>query len=184
MQEFPFFSHLHNWRDKSLGYQRGIPVQVFWNDSLEWTQDQEKLGAIRILVCGDAGVGKSSLINKVFGVDVTSSSDLTRGVHDVRDEITWAGRPDLIIHDSNGFEAAGVGELDAVEEFLEDKSMEADVDKRLHAIWQVLSSGMHCGAFMANASTGSASRPMILAPSNAQRRNCFASSPSLRRTFP
>ncbi|KAF6841016.1 hypothetical protein CMUS01_03680 [Colletotrichum musicola] len=137
MQEFPFFSHLHGWRDKTLGYQGEVPVQGFWNDSVKWSQEQEELGAIRILVCGNVGIGKSSLINKVFGVDVTQSSDQTRGIHDVRDEITWPGRPDLIIHDSRGFEAGGVEEFNAVEKFLKVKSSELEVDKRLHAIWQV-----------------------------------------------
>ncbi|KAH0433899.1 hypothetical protein CcaCcLH18_05651 [Colletotrichum camelliae] len=134
MKVFPFDTHLHLWRYKTLGEQGGIPTQGFWND--DQSQELDELGAIRILVCGNSGVGKSSLINRVFGVEKTKSSERTRGKHNVKEEITWPGRPDLIIHDSEGFEAAGTNEFEAIEDFLKSKSNdEFDVDKRLHAIW-------------------------------------------------
>ena len=41
---------------------------VFWGE--RETVDIEEPGAIRILVCGNTGVGKSTLINEVFGVEV------------------------------------------------------------------------------------------------------------------
>ena len=45
-----------------------LSVDVFWGE-----RDPVKIeepGAIRILVCGNTGVGKSTLINEVFGVEV------------------------------------------------------------------------------------------------------------------
>ena len=41
---------------------------VFWGE--REAVDIEEPGAIRILVCGNTGVGKSTLINEVFGVEV------------------------------------------------------------------------------------------------------------------
>lgn len=80
-------------------------------------------------------VGKSTLINKTFGVNVTQSSDRSRGIHDVREEIRFEGRPDLIVHDSGGFEAGADAEFKAIEEFLKTKSEVVDVKDRVHVIW-------------------------------------------------
>lgn len=35
---------------------------------------------------------------------------------------TTENRPDLLIHDSSGFEAGGLGELEAVKKFVSDRS--------------------------------------------------------------
>ncbi|KAK2773433.1 hypothetical protein CKAH01_03893 [Colletotrichum kahawae] len=137
MQTFPFYKRLEGWRYKTLGQNGDLPNSGFWNDAA--TQDYKDFGALRILVCGNTGVGKSSLINKVFGVpegeEVTPSCDNVRGEHNVQEGITWPGRPDLVIHDSRGFEAAGIAELEAVKEFLREKQRETEINKRLHAIW-------------------------------------------------
>ena len=49
-----------------LGETHQILNQGFWTDRK--TLEIEELRNIRILVCGNTGVGKSTLINKVFGV--------------------------------------------------------------------------------------------------------------------
>jgi len=38
--------------------------------------------AFRILVCGQAGVGKSTLINHVFGIDLVRSNAIAFDIHD------------------------------------------------------------------------------------------------------
>lgn len=58
-----------------------------------------------------------------------------RGIHDCRQEITFEGRPDLVVHDSGGFEAGGDDEIHAIESFLKDKSSAPEVKDRLHVIW-------------------------------------------------
>lgn len=45
-----------------------LTKDVFWGE--RETVDIEEPGAIRILVCGNTGVGKSTLINEVFGAEV------------------------------------------------------------------------------------------------------------------
>lgn len=52
-------------------------------------------------------------------------------------EVTWKDRPDLILHDSEGFETGGDREFKFVEDFLIQKSREDDMTKRLHAVWYV-----------------------------------------------
>ncbi|KAK4629188.1 hypothetical protein CLAFUW4_08156 [Fulvia fulva] len=124
---------LEDWRDKTLGMENGMTNFGFWGgDDLASAPDP---GAIRVLVCGNTGVGKSTLINKTFGVDVTQSSDRSRGIHDVKEEITFEGRPDLVVHDSGGFEAGADAEFLAIEEFLKAKSAVLEVEQRLHVIW-------------------------------------------------
>jgi GTPase SAR1 family protein len=65
----------------------------------------------------------------------TQSSNRYRGIHDVREEIRFEGRPDLVVHDSGGFEAGADDEFQAIEAFLKEKSTATDVMERLHVIW-------------------------------------------------
>lgn len=125
--------HLEGYRDKMLGVTAyGMINPGFWLD--EDDDDSGNPGAIRVLVCGNTGVGKSTLINKTFGVDVTQTMNRSRGIHDVREEITFEGRPDLVVHDSAGFEAGTQDEFTAIENFLKDKSSCEDVMDRLHVV--------------------------------------------------
>ena len=48
-----------------------LTKDIFWGE--RETVDIEEPGAIRVLVCGNTGVGKSTLINEVFGVEVVRS---------------------------------------------------------------------------------------------------------------
>lgn len=141
MKSFPFHPHLERWRQRILGQtgNSALGSMGFWNDA--GRAEPEDPGAIRILVCGNAGVGKSSLINKIFGVSdnetqvPTQVSHRKSGKHDVTQEITWQDRDDFVIHDSGGFEAAGEEEFKVIEEFIKQKSVEMELEKRLHAIW-------------------------------------------------
>lgn len=61
---------IENWRVQMLD-QKGAKLlkHGFWSGrkTLENPED-DALKTIRILVCGNTGVGKSTLINKIFGV--------------------------------------------------------------------------------------------------------------------
>ena len=68
-KEIKLQRHLEDYRDKMLGFNAyGFPNPGFWLDDDD--DDSPNPGAIRVLVCGNTGVGKSTLINKTFGVDV------------------------------------------------------------------------------------------------------------------
>ncbi|KAF9509175.1 hypothetical protein BS47DRAFT_177126 [Hydnum rufescens UP504] len=56
------------------------------------------------------------------------------GIHSIEDEITYASNPDFVFHDSGGFEAGGVEAVEAVWEFIRDRSL-ASPSRQLHAIW-------------------------------------------------
>ena len=47
-----------------------LPDETFWSE--DGILDIHDPAAIRILVCGNTGVGKSSLINAVFGAELVS----------------------------------------------------------------------------------------------------------------
>lgn len=49
-----------------LGESKNLLNPGFWSD--RGTLEIDDLKSIRILVCGNTGVGKSTLINRVFGV--------------------------------------------------------------------------------------------------------------------
>ena len=53
----------------------------------------------------------------------------------MKQEIKFDGRPDLIVHDSGGFEAGADAEFIAIEEFLKEKSGTEEIQDRLHVIW-------------------------------------------------
>lgn len=53
----------------------------------------------------------------------------------MKEEITFDGWPDLVVHDSGGFEAGGDEEFHAIQDFLKEKSAAVDVADRLHVIW-------------------------------------------------
>ena len=52
-----------------LGEEHTLLNQGFWSNRGPIQMDDLK--SIRILVCGNTGVGKSTLINRVFGVATT-----------------------------------------------------------------------------------------------------------------
>ncbi|KAF9505474.1 hypothetical protein BS47DRAFT_1353917 [Hydnum rufescens UP504] len=57
-----------------------------------------------------------------------------RGIHNIDDEITYVSNSDFVFHDSGGFEAGGVEELQAVWKFIRKRSL-ASPSQQLHAIW-------------------------------------------------
>ncbi|KAI8950753.1 hypothetical protein F4801DRAFT_318396 [Xylaria longipes] len=89
----------------------------------------------RVLVCGRAGVGKSTLINKVFGAIVTQESSADHGVHDVDEGFEMDTLPGLIVHDSRGFQSGATEEIELLERFVKKRAAAAKSEDRLDAIW-------------------------------------------------
>ncbi|KAI0540934.1 hypothetical protein GGR58DRAFT_458415 [Xylaria digitata] len=89
----------------------------------------------RVLVCGRAGVGKSTLINKVFGSIVTEESSGDHGIHDVDEGFEMDTLPGLIVHDSRGFQSGATEEIELLEKFVKKRAAAAKPEDRLDAIW-------------------------------------------------
>ncbi|KAJ7110560.1 hypothetical protein C8R44DRAFT_800225 [Mycena epipterygia] len=90
----------------------------------------------RILVVGKSGVGKSSLINRAFGINKDSVSHQVRGECDIKVEITSTQNPLFVLHDSMGFEPGQSRNFEDATKFLLSRSGKAVALKdRVHAIW-------------------------------------------------
>ena len=65
-----------------------------------------------------------------------------RGNHDVGYQITFPGS-NFIFHDSEGFEAGGVDEVEKVKDFIKERGVMDTLAKQLHVIWYKFLGGSH-----------------------------------------
>ncbi|KAG2051806.1 hypothetical protein BDR06DRAFT_1022467 [Suillus hirtellus] len=94
----------------------------------------QKCPRFRILVAGKTGVGKSSLIGHVFGVQNALSSHYNPGMARIDAEFTSPRNDRLVIHDSKGFEPGDEDNLNIVRDFI-DRRRNMSPEHQLHAIW-------------------------------------------------
>jgi hypothetical protein len=110
----------------------------------------------RILVCGTPETGKSSLINRVFGIEMVSELLLllslntvdayfcwqtdvrnnSLGQHDIDQAFESEYHPGIILHDSEGFQSGGDDEIIAFKRFF-DKTSRTGPGSQLDAVWYV-----------------------------------------------
>ncbi|KAF7984468.1 hypothetical protein HWV62_14574 [Athelia sp. TMB] len=111
----------------------------------------------RILIIGRANAGKTTILQKVCGTTEAPTirnakgrrtwkpkllmPSRERGLHNIRDEMTFKSSPGYVFHDSRGFEAGGRGELDDVQAFISARSQEPEPKDQLHAIWYCIPMG-------------------------------------------
>ncbi|KAK5064246.1 hypothetical protein LTR84_000079 [Exophiala bonariae] len=124
--------NLGDFRDNYLQQTDGaLPP---WLEGMELQASGVK--AFRILVCGKTGVGKSSLINAVFAVDMTDeSTTYQQGVHDINQAFESPNHPGLLVHDSRGWQAGSDTELELIAKFLRHRAFQKDPAQALHVIW-------------------------------------------------
>ncbi|KAI5984640.1 hypothetical protein EDD15DRAFT_1717895 [Pisolithus albus] len=95
----------------------------------------------RILVIGQAGVGKCTLIQRAFGLTQASENHkperalIQEGHAPIWAELTSPRNNRLILHDSNGFEPADNVNCDAVKSFITYRKKREHVKDQLHAVW-------------------------------------------------
>ncbi|KAI0913372.1 hypothetical protein F4823DRAFT_65600 [Ustulina deusta] len=132
----PYIDGLNNFRHYGF-VKREVQGSVYMDP---WRATLADLGGpalknCRVLVCGRAGVGKSTLINKVFGSIVTEESSNDHGMHDVDEGFEMDTLPGLIVHDSRGFQSGATEEIELLEKFVKKRASAARPDDRLDAIW-------------------------------------------------
>ncbi|KAG8912235.1 hypothetical protein FRC02_006104 [Tulasnella sp. 418] len=106
----------------------------------------------RILIIGKANSGKTTILQKMCGttdtpvvidkdgkkIDPSILEDPTvmRGMHDIENEISYPSNCRFVFHDSMGFEAGSVDEMDKVRNFIAQRSSsQGDLKDMLHVIW-------------------------------------------------
>lgn len=92
----------------------------------------------RILVIGKTGVGKSSLINKSFGVTDANVSHSAVGTAEIDKEILSKTNDKFVLHDSRGLEPGEVETFEIVQDFIRKRDMMPAIKDKLHAVWLCL----------------------------------------------
>ncbi|KAI5987221.1 hypothetical protein EDD15DRAFT_2173989 [Pisolithus albus] len=110
----------------------------------------DRIGRFRILVMGRANAGKTTILERVCsttdnpeifngkGEKVDAAvvhGSLTRGHHNIEDELVFKSNPRYVFHDSCGFESGSVEQFDIMTKFVTDRAKTTELDKRIHAIW-------------------------------------------------
>ncbi|KAI6010232.1 hypothetical protein EDC04DRAFT_2770033 [Pisolithus marmoratus] len=88
----------------------------------------------RILVIGKTGVGKSTLINRAFGVAEAVSAHDRPGKANIETELTSPENSRFVLHDSLGFEAGENENYETAKGFIRNRRSGALKDQ-LHAVW-------------------------------------------------
>lgn len=89
----------------------------------------------RILVIGKTGVGKSSLINRAFGVHEALASTHKPGEADIDHGFFSPQNDRFVLHDSKGFEPGEEGNVNIVRGFIERRINTPALKDQLHAVW-------------------------------------------------
>ncbi|KAI6116599.1 hypothetical protein EV401DRAFT_48891 [Pisolithus croceorrhizus] len=110
----------------------------------------DRIRHFRILVVGRANAGKTTILQRVCnttdqpeisnrkGEKVDAAvvqGSLTRGYHNIEDELVFQSNPGFVFHDSCGFEAGSEEQFDRMKEFVRDRAKKTKLDERIHAIW-------------------------------------------------
>jgi small GTP-binding protein len=115
-----------------------MPEDKYLSEELK--EQLKKFDVPNIVVVGRTGSGKSTLINKVFGLNLASvggGSSTTQDFDRYPPENSGILIP-LVIYDSAGYEAARENEfVKGVINFLEEKQKEG-VEKQIHLVWYVI----------------------------------------------
>ncbi|KAH9058916.1 hypothetical protein EDB83DRAFT_1011096 [Lactarius deliciosus] len=90
----------------------------------------------RILSVGRSGVGKSSLINCVFGIKAAHVEDHKPGEANIRQELVSPENQYFVLHDSQGFEPGDLSNFETVRKFVQERSrQELSLSERIHGLW-------------------------------------------------
>ncbi|MCM1382858.1 MAG: 50S ribosome-binding GTPase, partial [Muribaculaceae bacterium] len=110
----------------------------------EWERINEKRIFPNIMLLGETGCGKSSLINHVFGKDLAYVNDTSRGTSEFEKYEGAEHGLGVNLIDSRGYELSN-GKNESFEHYIAsvkeemDKSRKADPFGKIHIIWYCVS---------------------------------------------
>ncbi|KAF9458274.1 hypothetical protein BDZ94DRAFT_1284923 [Collybia nuda] len=111
---------------------------------------KEKAERFRVLIIGGANAGKTTILKKIcnttdqpeiynsYGSRIDGSTlepNITRGEHDIKNEMIFRSNSTLVFHDSQGFEAGGTDEFRKVKDFVTDCAKSKRMKNQVHVIW-------------------------------------------------
>ncbi|KAI5993827.1 hypothetical protein F5J12DRAFT_423663 [Pisolithus orientalis] len=97
----------------------------------------------RILVIGQPGVGKSTLFNRVFGIEQASAENFEPGQADIEKELVSPQNDRLVLHYSDGFNPAVDANCEGVKSFIK-KTEGEGVRQRSAACGLAVLRNTHC----------------------------------------
>ena len=101
---------------------------------------QEQIGHVNLLITGKTGVGKSTLVNAIFGEDLAITGQ-GRPVTTETREYSKKGYP-LSLFDSRGLEIVAYKEILAhLEGFIRGRSLDKDPKQHIHVAWLCIDEG-------------------------------------------
>ncbi|KAJ7912977.1 hypothetical protein B0H13DRAFT_2326747 [Mycena leptocephala] len=126
--------------------------RLSFNEELKSTFDGivESCPKFRILLVGRSGVGKTALINAVFGSTVAKEEHGIKPgvVEDINHEFILPNNPRLVFHDSQGFSHGDGKNFKTVMKFIKQRSENPKLEDRLHVIWLCIEIPMYGGSLL------------------------------------
>ncbi|KAF9468343.1 hypothetical protein BDZ94DRAFT_1232400 [Collybia nuda] len=92
-------------------------------------------GRFRILIVGKANAGKTTILKKICNTTDEPEVYDSRGNKIIQKLNPPTCNPGFVFHDSRGFEAGGVDELQKVQDFISKRSKEKKLGNQIHVIW-------------------------------------------------
>ncbi|KAG6330147.1 hypothetical protein ID866_8942 [Astraeus odoratus] len=98
------------------------------------TDELSQCPYLRIL---QSGIGKTTLINRIFGIEDVEPSHGRRGIANIEKPLVSKLNRSVILHQSRGFEPGESDNLAVVKSFIERCKNSKDIKDQLHAIWLI-----------------------------------------------
>ncbi|KAI6003254.1 hypothetical protein F5J12DRAFT_893880 [Pisolithus orientalis] len=117
--------------------RNGLDITIGLSPSSTPVKDSLRsvLGDFRVLVIGQSGVGKSTLISQAFGIEQAIAEDEKPGEADIEKEFISPQNDRFVLHDSKGFEPAERNNYSSVKTFVENRKRQPHIKDQLHAVW-------------------------------------------------